>query len=43
MLSKAEKDYIIELLGKGELIPEDFKYKLFPTEHEEYELAYAGK
>lgn len=43
MLSKAEKDYIIELLEKGELIPEDFKYKLFPVEHKEYELAYAGK
>lgn len=43
MLTKAEKDYIIELLDKGEPIPEDFKYKLFPVEHKEYELAYAGK
>lgn len=43
MLSKAEKDYVIDLLEKGENIPEDFKYKLFPVEHEEYELAYAGK
>lgn len=43
MLSKAEKDYIIELLEKGEAIPEDFKYKLFPVEHKEYELAYADK
>lgn len=43
MLSKAEKDYIIDLLNKGECIPEDFKYKLFPIEHKEYELAYAGK
>ena len=43
MLTKAEKDYIIELLDKGERIPEDFKYKLFPVEHKEYELAYAGK
>ena len=43
MLSKAEKDYIIDLLNKGEAIPDDFKYKLFPTEHKEYELAYAGK
>ncbi|NLD17409.1 MAG: site-specific DNA-methyltransferase, partial [Tissierellia bacterium] len=43
MLSKAEKDFIIELLDKGEMIPEDFKYKLFPVEHKEYELAYAGK
>ena len=43
MLSKAEKDYVIDLLDKGEAIPEDFKYKLFPVEHKEYELAYAGK
>ena len=40
---QAEKDYIIELLEKGEAIPEDFKYKLFPVEHKEYELAYADK
>ena len=43
MLSKAEKDFVIELLDKGEAIPEDFKYKLFPVDHKEYELAYAGK
>ena len=43
MLNKAEKDYIIDLIEKGETIPEDYKYKLFPTEHKEYELAYAGK
>lgn len=43
MLNKAEKDYIIELIEKGECIPEDFRYKLFPVEHKEYELAYAGK
>ena len=43
MLSKAEKDYIIDLLENGENIPEDFKHKLFPIEHKEYELAYAGK
>lgn len=43
MLSKSEKDYIIDLLDKGENLPEDFKYKLFPVEHKEYELAYAGK
>ncbi len=43
MLSKAEKDFVIDLLERGESIPEDFKYKLFPTTHKEYELAYAGK
>ena len=43
MLSKAERDYLIELLDRGESIPEGFKYKLFPVTHKEYELAYAGK
>ena len=43
MLSKAEKDCLIELIEKGEQIPEDFRNKLFPVRHEEYELAYAGK
>lgn len=43
MLSKAEREYIIDLLGKDQQLPEDFKYKLFPVEHKEYELAYAGK
>lgn len=43
MLSKAEKDYLIDLLEKGESVPEEFKYKLFPVTHKEYELAYAGK
>ena len=43
MLSKAERDYVIDLLERGEELPEDFKYKLFPVTHREYELAYAGK
>lgn len=43
MLNKAEKDFIIDLLEKDQNIPEDYRYKLFPTEHKEYELAYAGK
>lgn len=43
MLSKSEKDYLINLIDNGEAIPEDFKYKLFPVEQKEYELAYAGK
>ena len=29
MLSKAEKDYLIDLLEKGESIPDEFKYKFF--------------
>lgn len=43
MLSKIEKDYLIDLLEKGEQFPADYKYKLFPIERKEYELAYAGK
>lgn len=43
MISKTEKEYLIDLLEKGEAIPDDFKYKLFPVNHKEYELAYAGK
>lgn len=43
MLSKAERDYIINLIEKGQSIPEEFRSKLFPVEHKEYELAYEGK
>ncbi len=43
MLTENQKKYLIELIEKGQSIPEDFRYMLFPTEHEEYELAYAGK
>ena len=39
MLSKAEKDFLIELIEQGKEIPKDFKYKLFPVEQKEYELA----
>lgn len=42
-LSQREKDYLIEKLLKGEQLPDDFKYKLFPTTQKEYELVYAGK
>ncbi|OHE15758.1 MAG: hypothetical protein A2540_10735 [Sulfurimonas sp. RIFOXYD2_FULL_37_8] len=43
MITKQQKDYIIQLLQEGKDIPEDFKYQLFPTKQKEYELAYAGK
>jgi len=43
MLTENQKKYLIELIEKDQSIPDDFKYMLFPTEHEEYELAYAGK
>ncbi len=43
MLSKVEKDYLIDLLERGEEIPEEFRGKLFPTIHKEYELVYAEK
>ena len=42
-LSQREKDFLIEKLQKGEQLPDDFKYKLFPTTQKEYELVYAGK
>ncbi|MCI5055235.1 MAG: site-specific DNA-methyltransferase [Flavobacteriales bacterium] len=42
-LSDREKEFLIEKLQKGEQLPDDFKYKLFPTNQKEYELVYAGK
>ena len=42
-LTQQEIEYITELLKNGEQLPEDFKYKLFPTKQKEYELAYGGK
>jgi site-specific DNA-methyltransferase (adenine-specific)/adenine-specific DNA-methyltransferase len=43
MLNTTEKDYLINLIKDGNELPEDFKYKLFPTLSKEYELTYAGK
>jgi len=42
-LSKKEIQYIVEQLKKGEQLPEDLKYKLFPVKQKEYELVYGGK
>lgn len=42
-LSKHEIEDLIDRLRKGEIIPEDFKYKLFPVKQKEYELVYGGK
>lgn len=42
-LSALEKEYLIEKIKADVDLPEDFKHKLFPTEHKEYELVYAGK
>lgn len=42
-LSIQERDFLMECLAKGSTIPEDFREKLFPTTHKEYELRYAGK
>lgn len=42
-LSKYEIQDLVERLEKGENIPEDYKYKLFPTQQKEYELVYGGK
>lgn len=43
MLSKSEKDYLINLISNGESIPADYKQKLFPISQKEYEIVYAGK
>lgn len=42
-LNEYDINYLIERLQKGEQIPEDYKYKLFPIIQKEYELIYAGK
>lgn len=42
-LSIEEREFLMECLANGSTIPEDFREKLFPTTHKEYELRYAGK
>ena len=42
-LSKYEIQDLIERLQRGENIPDDYKYKLFPAKQKEYELVYGGK
>jgi len=42
-LSEKEIQYIADQLQKGEQLPEDLKYKLFPVRQKEYELLYDGK
>ncbi|WP_026715253.1 DNA methyltransferase [Flavobacterium daejeonense] len=42
-LNLEEREFLMECLAKGTTIPEDFREKLFPTIHKEYELRYAGK
>jgi len=42
-LNSYEVQDIIEKLQKGETLPDDYKYKLFPTKQKEYELVYGGK
>lgn len=42
-LNDYDIQFLIERLQKGEPIPEDYKYKLFPVKQKEYELVYAGK
>ncbi|MDI6714155.1 MAG: site-specific DNA-methyltransferase [Thermodesulfovibrio sp.] len=42
-LNEYDIQFLIEKLQKGEPIPEDYKYKLFPIKQKEYELVYAGK
>ena len=38
-----DREFLIECLSKGTPLPDDFKEKLFPTTHKEYELRYGGK
>lgn len=38
-----DREFLIECLSKGTPLPDDYKEKLFPTTHKEYELRYAGK
>ena len=42
-LSEHEVKDLIDRLQKGENIPDDYKYKLFPAKQKEYELVYGGK
>lgn len=42
-MNTEQKKYLIELLEKGQDIPEDFKSLIFPNSKAEYELNYAGK
>lgn len=42
-LSKQEIEDLIDRLKKGEVLPYDYKYKLFPVKQKEYELVYGGK
>lgn len=42
-LNEYDIQFLIDKLKKGEPIPDDYKYKLFPTKQKEYELVYAGK
>lgn len=42
-LNEYDIQFLIEKLQKGESIPDDYKYKIFPVKQKEYELVYAGK
>lgn len=42
-MNKKQREYIIDILKKGEDIPIEFQEDLFPTTKKEYELKYAGK
>lgn len=37
------RKFIVETIKKGDSLPEDLKYLLFPSSQKEYELTYAGK
>ena len=37
-LTEYQRQHIIELLERGEELPQDYKHLLFPPERKEYEL-----
>lgn len=43
MINQYDVEYIIRCLKQGLPIPQEYMHELFPINHKEYELAYAGK
>ena len=42
-MTQGDRDYIVDLLQRGEPLPADLNALLFPLERNEYELVYQGK
>ena len=43
LMDEQTKKKVIELLQRGDELPEEYEGELFPTTKKEYELRYAGK